>query len=82
MSRPLPQFYDFGPFRLGAAERALLREGQPVQLTPKAFETLVVLVRDSGHVVEKQQFLREVWPDSHVEAAFPESFGDARRDAS
>src|SRR6266496_2713466 len=67
MSRETPYFYDFGPFRLDTSERVLLRAGEPVTLTPKAFQTLLVLVKNSGHVVEKDQLMREVWPDSFVE---------------
>jgi Tol biopolymer transport system component/DNA-binding winged helix-turn-helix (wHTH) protein len=59
--------YDFGTFRLDTAERALTKDGQVVPLTPKAFETLVVLVRNSGQVVEKDELLKEVWPDTFVE---------------
>lgn len=51
------------------AERCLLRKGQPVSLTPKAFETLLVLVKRGGHVVEKDEMLKEIWPDTFVEEA-------------
>ncbi len=59
--------YEFGPFRLDPLERVLLRDGQPVPLTPKAFETLLVLVERSGHVVEKGDLMQRVWPDTFVE---------------
>ena len=61
------ELYDFGGFRLDTGERALIRDGQVVPLTPKAFETLVVLLRNSGHVVEKDELLKQVWPDTFVE---------------
>jgi Tol biopolymer transport system component/DNA-binding winged helix-turn-helix (wHTH) protein len=61
------EFYEFGAFRLDPAERLLLRDGAPVQLTPKAFDLLLVLVRNSGHLLAKEELLREVWPDSFVE---------------
>src|SRR5262252_8901047 len=61
------RLYEFGDFRLDVAERLLLRGGEPVPLTPKAFETLVVLVRNSGHVLAKQELLSLVWPDTFVE---------------
>jgi len=48
-------FYHFGPFLLDPAERALTRSGTHVPLTPKAFETLLVRVRCSGHTVEKDE---------------------------
>ena len=62
-----PRLYEFGPFRLDTAERRLLRDGEPVPLTPKAFETLVVLVERSGHLVEKDELMKTLWPDSFVE---------------
>ncbi|MFL6334408.1 MAG: alpha/beta fold hydrolase [Pyrinomonadaceae bacterium] len=59
--------YTFGPFVLDTREGALLREGRAVQLTPKAFETLLVLVERSGHCIGKDELMRRVWPDSFVE---------------
>ncbi|HEX8147831.1 MAG TPA: alpha/beta fold hydrolase [Pyrinomonadaceae bacterium] len=59
--------YTFGPFVLDTREGALLREGRPVQLTPKAFETLVALIERSGHCIGKEELMRRVWPDSFVE---------------
>jgi DNA-binding winged helix-turn-helix (wHTH) protein/TolB-like protein/Flp pilus assembly protein TadD len=67
MSEPVTQFYEFGPFRLDAAERQLLRNGEEVTLTPKAFGVLLMLVSNSGHLVTKEDFLREVWADTIVE---------------
>jgi DNA-binding winged helix-turn-helix (wHTH) protein/TolB-like protein/Flp pilus assembly protein TadD len=61
--------YEFDNFRIDVAERSLLRHGTPVQLTPKAFDTLLVLVMRSGHLVEKDELLKEVWPDTFVEEA-------------
>jgi TolB-like protein/DNA-binding winged helix-turn-helix (wHTH) protein len=61
--------YEFGEFQLDAAERCLLRAGEPVALTPKAFDTLLLLVSRSGHIVEKDELLKEVWPDAFVEEA-------------
>ena len=59
--------YEFGPFRLDAVERMLLGEGQVVTLSPKAFDLLYVLVRKAGRVVDKEELMREVWPDTFVE---------------
>jgi TolB-like protein/Tfp pilus assembly protein PilF len=67
MSDTPKHLYEFGPFQLDAAEHVLLREGKPVALTPKAFETLLVLVQNSGHVVEKETLINAVWPDTAVE---------------
>jgi DNA-binding winged helix-turn-helix (wHTH) protein/TolB-like protein/Flp pilus assembly protein TadD len=62
-----PTAYVFGPFRLLSAERRLLRDGTPVELTPKAFDTLVVLVRHAGQLVTKDALLDAVWPATVVE---------------
>ncbi len=59
--------YQFGPFCLNAGERVLLRDGRLVPLPPKALSTLLVLVRNMGHVVEKEVLMAEVWPDEDVE---------------
>ena len=59
--------YHFGPYRLDATQRVLLREGKPVALTLKAFDTLQVLVEKHGDVVEKEDLMRQVWPDAFVE---------------
>ena len=67
MSKPEKHFYDFGPFRLDPAERLLLRENLPVPLTPKAFDTLVVLVEKSGRLVEKEELMERVWAGQIVE---------------
>ena len=47
--------------------QVLYRDSQPVPITPKAFETLLALVRHSREVVSKEELLKEVWPDSFVE---------------
>ena len=59
--------YQFGPFCLDAHERVLLREGRMVPLPAKAVSTLLVLVRNKGHVVEKNVLMEEVWPNEFVE---------------
>jgi len=61
------ELYEFGPFRLEPAERKLLRGNEVVVLTPKAFDTLVLLVRNNGHLQNKEKLLRTLWPDSFVE---------------
>ncbi|HYW70737.1 MAG TPA: FlgO family outer membrane protein [Pyrinomonadaceae bacterium] len=60
-------YFEFGPFRLDLRERLLLKDGEPVSLTPKAFDVLAVLVQRSGSLVEKDRLLNEVWPDTMVE---------------
>ncbi len=61
--------YEFGRFRLNTSEKQLLGDGTPVPLTPKAFDLLVVLVENSGRLLEKSRLLDLVWPDSFVEEA-------------
>src|SRR3712207_8079779 len=61
------RLYEFGPFRLDPAERVLTRGGQPVPLTPKAFDLLVVLVENGGHLLGKKDLMGAGWPDSFVE---------------
>ena len=69
MSRQQKQLYEFGRFRLDTSERVLMRDGQLIPLTPKAYETLLVLVRNSGHIMEKEELLREIWQGTFVEEA-------------
>jgi len=57
----------FGPFQLDPVERLLLREGSEVRLSPKAFDVLVALVRSRGHLLEKDDLLKQVWPGTFVE---------------
>jgi pimeloyl-ACP methyl ester carboxylesterase/DNA-binding winged helix-turn-helix (wHTH) protein/class 3 adenylate cyclase len=67
MSRQEGQLYEFGQFRLDAKERRLLRDGSAVALTPKAFDLLLALVENGGHMLGKEELLKKVWPDSFVE---------------
>jgi TolB-like protein/Tfp pilus assembly protein PilF len=62
-----PRFYRFGPFRFDAAGRVLFRKGKAVPLPPKVAETLLVLVENSGRVVEKNELLKRVWQDAFIE---------------
>jgi DNA-binding winged helix-turn-helix (wHTH) protein/pimeloyl-ACP methyl ester carboxylesterase len=61
------RFYVFGVFRIDVTERVLLGEKGPVSLTPKAFDLLLCLVENSGHVLAKDELMQQVWPDSFVE---------------
>src|SRR5215470_11131479 len=67
LKRSVPEKYEFGPFCLEPVERKLPRGSEVVALTPKAFDTLHVLVRNSGHLVEKEELIRLLWPDTFVE---------------
>jgi len=59
--------YEFGPFRVDARERQLLRGGKVVPLTPKVFDVLLVLVQNRGHIVSKDEVMKLVWPNIAVE---------------
>lgn len=67
MSKQASLLYEFGSFIVDARENLLLRDGKVVPLTPKAFETLLVLIENSGHVLSKDELMGRVWPDSFVE---------------
>ena len=62
-----PQNYNFGAFGIAAGKRLLLKNGEPVALTPKAFDTLLYLVENRGRVVSKDELMTAVWPDTVVE---------------
>lgn len=62
-----PRFYEFGMFRLDAAERVLYRDGENVPLTPKTLELLVLLVERHGQIVDKETVMAALWPDTFVE---------------
>jgi eukaryotic-like serine/threonine-protein kinase len=61
--------YEFGPFRLDPAKRVLLRGDEPVSLTPKAFDTLLLLVQNRDRVMAKEELMNRIWPESFVEEA-------------
>jgi DNA-binding winged helix-turn-helix (wHTH) protein/tetratricopeptide (TPR) repeat protein len=67
MNGQVKHFYAFGPFRLDPQERVLLRDGRPVPLTPKAVEILLLLVEKAAHLVDKDDLMKRVWPDTFVE---------------
>ncbi|PYS51114.1 MAG: hypothetical protein DMF68_05370 [Acidobacteria bacterium] len=67
MSEQTKHFYEFGVFRIDAEKRVLLRDGEPVKLTPKVFDTLLVLVENSGSTLGKEELMKLLWPDSFVE---------------
>ena len=67
MSRPEKRVYSFDVFRVDPVERLLFKENREVPLTPKVFDTLLVLLENSSHVLTKQELMQKVWPDSFVE---------------
>lgn len=69
MSRRTTPLLEFGPFRLDAEERLLFHNGNPVALPPKTFDLLLVLVENRGHLLEKEELMTRLWPDSFVEEA-------------
>lgn len=67
MPRQTGHLYEFGSFRIDTAERLLSCGEDAISLTPKVFETLLVLVENCGHVLGKEELMQQVWPDSYVE---------------
>jgi pimeloyl-ACP methyl ester carboxylesterase/DNA-binding winged helix-turn-helix (wHTH) protein len=59
--------YSFGPFRLEARERRLVRDGSVVPLPGKAFDTLLLLVEGAGSLQRQQELIERLWPDTFVE---------------
>jgi DNA-binding winged helix-turn-helix (wHTH) protein len=88
MSKQAGHFYEFDSFRLDVTDQTLLRSGVPVPLSPKLFQTLLALVQNSGRVVEKEDLIRHVWPDTFVEennlsqyiSVLRRSLGDGRHE--
>jgi DNA-binding winged helix-turn-helix (wHTH) protein/tetratricopeptide (TPR) repeat protein len=67
MSRQVRHLYEFGPFRLDPEKPCLWRDGEPVSLTPKAVETLLILVQQNGKLVEREHLMNAIWPNTFVE---------------
>ena len=62
-------FFEFGPFRLDPERHRLMRDGEPVHLSPKALDALIVLVSHSGKLLEREALMQAVWADTFVEDA-------------
>jgi len=67
MDRQARHLLEFGPFRMDLDERVLMRDQETITLSPKAFETLLVLVQHSERVVLKDDLMKILWPDTFVE---------------
>src|SRR5262245_13011340 len=63
------QYYEFGPFRLAPVEHRLYRDGEIVLLPPKEFDLLLLLVRNSGQVLDRERLIKSLWPNTVVEEA-------------
>src|SRR5215468_7361949 len=63
------QCYEFGPFRLAAAEHRLYRNGEVIMLPPKEFDLLLLLVQNPGQVMNRESLIKALWPDTVVEEA-------------
>src|SRR6476619_4816330 len=67
MSTSTKAFYELGPFRIDMERYLLLRDGEPISLSPKVFETLLFLVQNRGRIGKKDEIISNVWPDTFVE---------------
>jgi len=54
--------YAFASFQLDAEELVLLRDGEPVDVTPKVLDLLILLVENQGHLVSKREIKEKIWP--------------------
>jgi len=63
------QFYAFGPFVVDTAQHLVFRDRNPVPITPKTYDTLLVLVENHGRLLSKGDLMKALWPDSFVEEA-------------
>ena len=74
------QVYEFGDFRADPAEQLLLHQGQPVALAPKVFETLLILLNSDGRLIDKDEFIGQLWPEVFVEeVALAQNISQLRR---
>ncbi len=67
MERPEKRFFEFDSFRVDTGERVLLRDGQPIVLTPKVFDLLLLLVENNRHTLSKDELMDRLWSESVVE---------------
>jgi len=69
MSLRSKHLYQFGVFAVDTDQRVLIREGKPLPLAPKVFDTLQILLEQSGRIVSKDELMSRLWPDTFVEDA-------------
>ena len=60
-------FYEFDGFRLDPIERLLSFQAAPLQLEPKVFDLLIMLIQHNGHLIEKETLMQSIWPNTFVE---------------
>jgi len=61
--------HQFGVFTVDSDQKVLLRNGVPLHLAPKVFDTLLILLENGGRIVEKEELMSQLWPDTFVEEA-------------
>src|SRR4029078_10882929 len=59
--------YEFANFRIDRSQKVLFRDGKPVPLTPKVYDTLELLAENSSRLLEKDEVMKRLWPDRFVE---------------
>ncbi len=69
MAPLIEHFYRFREFTLDTEQRVLMCKDRPMPLAPKVFDTLLILVEKSGRIVEKDELMSQLWPDTFVEEA-------------
>lgn len=67
MKRLPPKIYEFGRFKIDEVERLLFDGEKIISLTPKVFDTLILLIKNCGHVLTKEEMLEEIWAGAFVE---------------
>src|SRR5438876_8333848 len=67
MSLAINHFHRFGEFTVDGDQKVLLRNDSPLPLAPKVFDTLLILLDSRGRIVEKEELMSRLWPDSFVE---------------
>ena len=72
--------YVFGRFRMNRSERSVTRDGAPVDLAPKLFDTLLVFIERPGRLISKAELMQALWPDTFVaESALTKNISDLRK---
>src|SRR5215207_8758885 len=67
MENFLEKIYSFDRFQLDAGERLLFDGVKTIPLAPKVFDTLLLLIENSGRILNKERMMKEIWEDSYVE---------------